>query len=225
MLERATNLDACYAQAHGLRAVCLAWRAFQGWEDHDEAFAQATEGADRAVNCDPEEPWAYIARGFIALSNRRISDAVVAFSRAIDVSPNFAYAHGLLGGTHAFGGKPDQAIACIDRGVRLSPRDIFGEDYDLFYAFAHFQAGRYVDAATAAQRAIQQRPGHPTLHMMAAASYGLAGEIDRAKRAITQLTNLVPNYSAVDVEENFLYSQREDRRRLAEGLRAGGLQE
>ena len=105
----------------------------------------------------------------------------------------------------------------------LSPRDIFGDEYALYYAFAHFQAGRYGEAASAAHRAIQQRPGHPTLHIMAAASYGLSGETDKAKRAITQLTNLVPNISAAGVEETFLYCQREDRRRLAMGLRAAGL--
>ena len=223
MLERAIELDPCYAQAHGLRAVCLAWRAFQGWENRDTAFAEAAEGADRAVVCDPEEPWAYLAHGFIAVGNRRDSEAVSAFSRAIDASPNFAYAHGLLGAAHAFGGRPDQAIECIDRGVRLSPRDIFGDEYALYYAFVHFQAGRYGEAASAAHRAIQQRPGHPVPYIMAAASYGLAGETDKAKRAITQLTNLVPNISAAGVEETFLYCQREDRSRLAMGLRAGGL--
>jgi Flp pilus assembly protein TadD len=148
------------------------------------------------------------------------SEAVDAFSRAVDASPNFAYAHGLLGSVHAMGGRSDQAIACIDRGVRLSPRDIFGDEYQLFYAFAHFQAGRYAEAASAAQRAIQQRPGHPVLYIMAAASYGLAGETDKAKRAIKQLTNLVPNFSAAGL---ILYYQQEDRRRLAAGLRAGGL--
>ena len=60
--------------------------------------------------------------------------------------------------------------------------------------------------------------------MMAAASYGLAGETDKAKRAITQLTNLVPDISAAGVEETFLYCRREDRSRLARGLRAAGLQ-
>jgi TolB-like protein len=223
MLDRAIKLDSCYAQAHGLRAVCLAWRAIQGWENRDTAFAEAAEGADRAVACDPEEPWAYLAHGFIAIGNRRDSEAVSAFSRAIDASPNFAYAHGLLGAAHAFGGRPDQAIECIDRGVRLSPRDIFGDEYALYYAFVHFQAGRYGEAASAAHRAIQQRPGHPVPYIMAAASYGLAGETDKAKRAITQLTNLVPNISAAGVEETFLYCQREDRSRLAMGLRAGGL--
>jgi TolB-like protein/Tfp pilus assembly protein PilF len=223
MLDRAIELDPRYAQAHGVRAVCLAWRAFQGWEKRETAFAEAAAGADRAVACDPGEAWAYLAHGFIALARWRDSEAVGAFRRAIDASPNFAYAHGLLGAAHALGGRPDQAIECIDRGVRLSPRDIFGEEYELYYAFAHFQAGRYAEAAAAAHRAIQQRPGHPVLYIMAAASYGLAGETDKAKRATTQLTHLVPNISAADLEENFIYCQREDRSRLAMGLRAGGL--
>jgi Flp pilus assembly protein TadD len=194
MLDRAVVLDPGYAQAHGLRAVCLAWRAFQGWENRDTAFTRAAEGADRAVACDPGEPWAHLARGFIGIANRHDSAAVGAFSRAIDASPNFAYAHGLLGAAHALGGRPDQAIECIDRGVRLSPRDIFGEEYQLYYAFAHFQVGRYAEAASAAQLAIQQRPEHPVLYIMAAASYGPAGEIDKATRAIAQLTDLVPGY-------------------------------
>lgn len=223
MLDRAIELDRSYAQAHGLRAVCLAWRAIQGWENRDTAFAEAAEGADRAVACDPQEPWAYLAHGFIAVAKRRNSEAVGAFGRAIDASPNFAYAHGLLGCAHALGGRPDHAIECIDRGVRLSPRDIFGDEYELYYAFAHFQAGRYAEAASAAHLAIQQRPGHPVLYIMAAASHGLAGETDEARRAIAQLIDLVPNMSAADVEDTFIYCQREDRSRLAMGLRAGGL--
>jgi adenylate cyclase len=223
MLDRAVELDHGYAKAHGLRAVCLAWRAIQGWEDRDTAFAEVAEGANRAVACDPQEPWAYIAHGFVAVSKRHNPEAVGAFTRAIDASPNFAYAHGLLGSQHALGGRPDQAVECIDRGVRLSPRDIFGDEYQLYYAFAHFQAGRYADAASAAQLAIQQRPGHPVLYIMAAASYGLGGDTDKAKKSIAQLINLVPNFSAADLEENFLYYRQEDRSRLARGLRTGGL--
>jgi adenylate cyclase len=223
MLDRAIQLDPCYAQALGLRAVCLVWRAFQGWENRSTAFAEGAKGADRAVACDPEEPWAYVAHGFIAVGNLRNSEAVAALNRAIDVSPNFAYAHGLLGAAHALGGRPDQAIACIDHGVRLSPRDIFGDEYALYYAFANFQAGRYDVAAAAALRAIQLRPEHPTLYIMAAASFVLAGETGKAKSALTQLTNRVPNLSAADIEENFLFCRQEDRSRVAKGLRAAGL--
>jgi TolB-like protein/Tfp pilus assembly protein PilF len=223
LVDRAVGLDPGYAQAHGLRAVCLAWRAIQGWEQRATAFAQAAASADRAVAGDPAEPWAHLARGFIAFARIRDAETIDAFSRAIDASPNFAYAHGLLGAAHAFGGRPDQAIECIDRGVRLSPRDIFGDEYQLYYAFAHFQAARYAEAAAAAYRAIQQRPGHPVPYVMAAASHGLAGEIDQAANATARLRELVPGVSAEDFEENFPYCRQEDRSRLARGLRAGGL--
>jgi TolB-like protein/Flp pilus assembly protein TadD len=223
MLDRAVALDPSYAQAHGLRAVCLAWRAFQGWEDRDTAFAEAAEAADRAVAYDPYEPWAFLANGFIAVARWRDPEAVAAFSRAVDLSPNLAYAHGLLGAAHAFGGRPNEAIESIDRGVRLSPRDIFGEEFQLYYAFAHFQAGRYAEAASAAQVAIRQRPGHAVPYIMAAASYGLNGEIDRAREVATHLAELVPGISAAELEETFLYCRQEDRSRLAAGLRAGGL--
>ena len=150
----------------------------------------------------------------------RNTDAVDAFSRAIDASPNFAYAHGLLGCAHSAGGRPEQAIECIDRGVRLSPRDLFGDEYQLYYAFAHFQAGRYAEAASAALLGIQQHPDH---YIMAAASCGLGGETEKARGLVTQLTGLVPNISAADLEKNFHYCQQDDRIRMAMGLRAGGL--
>jgi tetratricopeptide (TPR) repeat protein len=222
LLDRAVELDPGYAQAHGLRAVCLAWRAIQGWEPRATAFTRAAASAARAVTGDPAEPWAHIARGFIAVARADDTEMVDAFSRAIEASPNFAYAHGLLGAAHAFGGRPDLAIECIDRGVRLSPRDIFGDEYQLYYAFAHFQAGRYAEAAAAAHRAIQHRPGHPVSYVMAAASHGLVGEIDHAANAIAQLRDLVPGVAAADFEENFPYCRPEDRSRLARGLRAAG---
>ncbi len=223
MLDRAIELDRTYAQAHGLRAVCLAWRTAQGWEDREAAWAKATECASRAIMCDPHEPWGHLAHGFVASVQRRNADAVSAFSRAIEASPNFAYAHGLLGSAHALGGRPDEGVACIDRGLRLSPRDIFGEEFQLYYAFAHFQAGRYAEAASAAERAILQRPGHPVLYIMAAASYGLGGDAGKAKALVAKLINLVPTITADEIEETFPYCQAEDRRRLAQGLRAGGL--
>jgi adenylate cyclase len=80
MLDRAVELDPSYAQAHGLRAVCLAWRAIQGWEHRSTAFAQAAASADRAVAGDPGEPWAHLARGFIAIGRKRDGEMVDAYA-------------------------------------------------------------------------------------------------------------------------------------------------
>lgn len=223
MLEHAIELDPGYARAHGLRAVCLAWRAFQGWENPDSAFTAATDSVRRAVASDSREPWAFMAQAFVSLGRRDDEAAVAALTEAVEASPNFAYAHALLGAAHAFGGRPAQAIEYIERAQRLSPRDIFTEEYQLFYSFAHFQAGRYAEAATAAERAIQLRPEHPALYIMAAASYGQAGEIEKAKDMLARLSSLVPSLSAVAIGETFPYTRHEDRARLVAGLRAGGL--
>ncbi len=223
ILDRAIELDPGYARAHGLRAVCLAWRVFQGWENRDEAFAAATDSVRRAFAGDSNEPWAYIAQAFVSLGKRDDQAAVAALTEVVDVSPNFAFAHALLGAVHAFGGRPALAIECIERGQRLSPRDVFAEEYQLFYSFAHFQAGRYAEAAAAAERAIQLRPDHPALYIMAAASYGQAGEIEKSKDMLARLLKLVPAISAKAIGETFPYTRQEDRDRLVAGLSAGGL--
>ena len=190
LLERAIALEPGYAQAHGLRAVCLAWRGFQGWEDRETTFAEAAESARLAVGHDPDEPWAAVGRGFVGVARHRDAESVEAFGRAVDLSPNFAYAHGLLGAAHALGGRPDEAIPSIDRAVRLSPRDIFLDEFQLYYAFAHFQAARYADAALAAEQSFRRRPGHPAPCIIAAASYGLSGDVARATELVGQLMTL-----------------------------------
>ncbi len=223
MLEHAIELDPDYAKAHGLKAVCLAWRVFQGWENPVIAFAAASDSIRRAFASDAQEPWAFMAQAFVCMGNRDDQAAVAALTEAVDLSPSFAFAHALLGAVHAFGGRPAQAIECIERGQRLSPRDIFAEEYHLFYSFAHFMAGRYGEAAASAERAIQLRPGHPVLYIMAAASYGQAGEIAKSRDMIARLQALVPDISGATVGETFPFTREEDRARLVAGLRAGGL--
>jgi TolB-like protein len=225
LVERAITLDPTYAQAHGLRAVCLTWRAFQGWEDREVAFATAAESARMSVTHDPDEPWAAVGRGFVAVGRHRDAEAVEAFGRAVDLSPNFAYAHGLLGAAHALGGRPEQAISSIDRAVRLSPRDIFFDEFQLYYAFAHFQAARYAEAALAAEQSFRRRPGHPVPCIIAAASYGLSGNIVKATELVTEVRSLEPGISAREIEEHFVYCLEDDRRRVAAGLRSAGLPE
>jgi tetratricopeptide (TPR) repeat protein len=223
MLDRAIELDPTYARAHALKAVCLAWRAFQGWEDWDMGFAAAIDSVRRAFSSESHEPWAFMAQAFICLGKGDDPSAVAALTEAVEASPNFAYAHAFLGAVHALGGRPDQAIECIERGQRLSPRDIFADEYHLYSSFAHFQAGRYREAAAAAERAIQLRPEHPALFTMAASSYGNAGEIEKSKHMLARLSTLVPGVSPAVMAAKVAYARPEDRARVMAGLRAAGL--
>jgi TolB-like protein len=223
LLDHAIVLDGGYGRAYALRAFTLVWRAFQGWEDMGSAIERATAAATRAIACDSQDPWAYVGRGMVATATRDISEAINAHRHATDLSPNFAYAHAMLGASLALGGRPEEAIESTSRAVRLSPRDTFSDDFQLFYAFAHFQAGRYVEAASFAETAIQLRPEHPAPHVIATASYGLAGNGKKAVDALARLKALVPEITASNVEKTFPYALAEDRARLSQGLRKAGL--
>src|SRR6185369_13712035 len=139
LLDRAIAWDPNYAQALGMKAWILIFRAFQGWEDMGQALGKAQSLIPRALAADNEELWPYLAQGMVGYAIRDNGLAMAALTRAVALNPNSVNAHGLVGIAHAFGGRPSEAIASIDRAVRLSPRDTFLSDFQLYYAFAHFQ--------------------------------------------------------------------------------------
>jgi adenylate cyclase len=225
LLDRAIEIDPSYAQAYGLRAYAVLWRAFQGWEPMPAAIEIGTASANKAIACDSQEPWAFLGRSMAAIATRKTEESINSFLRAITLSPNFAFGHALLGAGRALSGKPEEALISIDRAMRLSPRDTFIDDFHLFYAFAHFQAGRYEEAVRAARAAIQLRPEHPFPHMMAASSLAHCDDLTEARAELKILQALAPDLTASHQERTSPYTSAEDRRRLVDGLRKAGLHE
>ena len=95
--------------------------------------------------------------------------------------------------------------------------------FELYYSLAHFQAGRYLEAAQASERAIQIKSEHANTHMIAAASYAHAGDQARAETALAKFKVLAPNTNATNVQQAIAYRDPADRARIADGLRKAGL--
>lgn len=223
LLDRAIGRDPGYSQALGMKAWICVFRAFQGWGDMGQALAQAKQLIAQAIATDNEEPWPYLAQGMVGFATRDNGLAVTALTRAVALSPNFVNGHGLLGIAHAFGGRPSEAIACIDRAVRLSPRDTFLSDFQLYYAFAHFQGGQYELGLQFAQQAHRMRPGHPYPLLIGAACAGHLGDMRSAASLIHDLKTILPIASATWIEATSPFVHAQDRARLIEGLSRAGL--
>jgi Flp pilus assembly protein TadD len=58
---------------------------------------KAAYHARKAIELDENDPWAHMALGYLAFTNRRTDDAVRHFQAAIDLNPNFAAAYGYVG--------------------------------------------------------------------------------------------------------------------------------
>ena len=225
LLERAISLDPDYSQALGLYATILAWRTIQHWEPMEETLKTARAASDRALLADSNDPWASIGRGYVSIVAREGDAAIINYGRAVDLSPNFAYARALLGVANAYAGNADLSLTHINKAIALSPRDTFIDKFYLYLSIAEFQAGHYKASATAAEKAIQLKPGHPSSHMFRTAAFALADDPQAAKFALGEFLELVPHAKASEIEKTVLYYKPEDRQRFAEGMRKAGLKD
>jgi adenylate cyclase len=223
LLERAIDLDPGYAQALGLKAWITMWRSFQGWEDMGRSLALAKTTIQRAIAADEHEPWAYLAQAMVAYAMRDDALAVGALTQAVALNPNFAFAHGQLGLAHAIGGRADEAVACIDHALRLSPREAFLGDYQFFYAMAHFQGTRYELGLRFACGAHRSRPGHVYPLLIGLACAGLLGDTAAAAGLLADIKAIIPEVSRASIEATAPFVRAEDRARLIEGLARAGL--
>jgi adenylate cyclase len=225
LLDRAIAIDRGYGRAHAHKAWLTIWRAFQGWDPMGEAIATASDSVARGRQVDVDEPWVYVARTMVCLATRNGGEGVAAARKAIELNPNFAYGYSFLGAALATSGDGAAAIAAVDRAVRLSPRDLLRDEFDLFYAFAHFQKGDYAKAADFAAAAASLRPGHAYPYRVLAASSALAGDRQRASAALVDILALTPGFDLAQAASQNVYQRDDDRARFIDGLRKAGLPE
>ena len=111
---------------------------------------------------------------------------------ALALNPNLARAWGASGWLRVWMGDPDTAIRHFAQFKRLSPLDITMPRNVSGSAFAHFLAGRYDEACSLAEQALQVSPNlHPALRVAAAAN-ARTGRIERARDVMSRLRHIDP---------------------------------
>jgi tetratricopeptide (TPR) repeat protein len=75
---------------------------------------------------------------------------IAILQRVIEMNPSFAPAYANLGSLRALAGRPDDAIANLEKAMRLSPRDSALWLWLTSMGCAHFAAARYEEAVTVA---------------------------------------------------------------------------
>jgi TolB-like protein/class 3 adenylate cyclase len=223
LLQKGISRDPTYARTYGHKAWLETWRAFQGWGSMDDALAQAIADSNRAIQLDVNEPWAYIGRAFIGYANRDADLSLSSSQKAVELNPSFAYGHSVHGCALAFAGRGAEGLEDIALAMKLSPRDVWFEEFDLHCAFAHFQVGNYEEAARFAERASLPRPGHVTPHWLLMASYGHLGERKKGQDALFRLRSSIPGFLLAAENIPPVYVQDEDHHRVLDGLDKAGV--
>ena len=104
--------------------------------------------------------------------------------RALAITPNLALAHGVLGRTLVYSGRPTEGLAAMQTCIRLDPRAPSLASNLIQVAVAHYFGRDYGAAADAAKRVIRTYPEFPQAYRWLATALGQLGQNDEAMEAL-----------------------------------------
>src|SRR5262249_9257841 len=145
--------------------------------------------------------------------------------RAVLLNPNLASAWFLGGFLRVLHGETEAALQHLAHAVRLSPLDPEMFRMQAGMRMAHFCAGRFDAASTAAEQAARNLSTFLPAHCLAAASHALAGRMDKAREAMARARTLDPTLRVANLRDWLPIHLPKDLARFAEGLRLAGLPE
>jgi TolB-like protein/Flp pilus assembly protein TadD len=189
MFQRAIELDPGSARAHTGLARSYLEELWADWTTAPEAAAeQALAWAKKAVAIDELDgrARANLATAYYSASSD-FKQAKIQFDKALELNPNDADAYCLKGWCHVLSGQGEQAVACTDQAMRLSPFEVYDCRMAQFAAF--YTDERYEDAVLA----LGHIPDAETdVSALLAACYAQQGRDAEAKRAMAEFLSAAP---------------------------------
>ena len=197
----------------------LAWTS----AELEAQVPEAQKLATKAMSLDSNDPWAHLALGFVAYTKRSTDEAVEEFTRALDLNPNFAAAHGYLALALALADRSKEAIAHGEQAIRMSPHDPQTGLFNVALAAAHYLEGRFSEAVVFGRKATQLSPQLSGAYRIYVASLAQAGQINEAHEALQRLKELQPMISIAWIERYVPYTGSA-MTKFIEGMRKAGLE-
>ena len=221
-LREAIELDANYAQAYAVLGVAFVLNYQNRWtEDSNDALQQAKRAVDRAIELDPQELLARVAAAFVATFEANLERAKSEANMALALNPNSSEAYSCLGNAYIFSGQPLEAIPMIELSIRLDPA--YTQQHLHLLGVANLLAGKYETAATLLRQRILMVPNTDFSRAVLASALGHLGEIEEARRIWSELMAINPHYTFANHYARQPFANKDDVRRIADGLDRAGL--
>jgi adenylate cyclase len=178
--------------------------------------------ARRAVTLDGADAEARASLGFVLMACGDYDSALAEAEKALAISPNLASAHGVLGATLVYSGRPKQGLASLETCLRLDPRGPWSAIRLNQIASGLYFSHEYEAAVETAKRLIGSDPDYPNPYRWLAAALGQLGRTEEAKEALERVVALAPATIEVFVRNRPPWMRPEDHAHMLEGLRKAG---
>jgi tetratricopeptide (TPR) repeat protein len=226
LFSKAIELDADYAAACAMAGYCYVLRKASRWmSDQNWEIAEGARLARKPVQLGKDDALSLSRAGHaLAYLVSEFDAAAFCIDRALALNPNLASAWFASGWLRVRVGEPDVAIKHFSQFKRMSPLDPLMPVANSGISFAYLFSGRYDEALSQAEQALQESPNlHLALRASVAAN-ALAGRIDRAQKLMARLRKVDPVLRISNLEDVVTFRPT-DVVRFADGLRMAGLPE
>jgi adenylate cyclase len=222
LLNRAMEIDSDYAPATALATWCHAQLVLHnGTHSLSQERTRALLLSDRAGILDPDDPVVLAARCAVHTMAGQFDHARALIARVLALDPTFVWGWERSGWLNAFAGEPETAIKHFDEAIRLDPRPA-NANCLIGIGCAHFDAGRYEQAAFWKRKGLLQQPGMAWINRSLSVSYGRLGERMAALDSLAALHRYSPELTVDQIVASIPFT-RDFLDRVAEGLNDLGL--
>ena len=214
LCEAAIAKDPGYGLAHAYLAFANVMIAGFGRASQKD-LADALVIAARAVALAPEQSTAHRVLSFVQMYQREYPVAEHHLRRANEINPYDAESAEQMGYLVTLRGRPVEALAWMDRAVRLSP--IHPPWYEHDRSFALYLLGDYRAAASLIE--LDPMPP-PWMRTWLAACYAQLGDLETARLHASRINETDPDFSAVNFARfnGAAFEHQSDNQHFAEGV-------
>lgn len=180
--SRAVEHDPAYAAAHAWLARSIIHQWIMHWSDEPDLRERAMAHAEKALQLNPELPYAHAILGWVCLWCKQREPALAASRRAVALDPSNPESLIMLSMCLAAAGFGEEALFYAEKAFRLNPHS--SAFYEFVIGMAYFVLEDYDKAIAAYLRGCELSPTFIPNHVYLCTTYALLGmeEEMRAKR-------------------------------------------
>lgn len=201
------------------------------WNDSGSAeLAEAEKAVERALEIVADLAAGHYASGLIHRAKGAHDAALAAFSRTVELNPEFALAHAQQGAQLIYTGRPLDALQPIETAIRISrPNHPSRPMFYWYLGRAHFVSGNYVEAIKCLLQSVEGRGNVWYNHLHLVSAYSLNNDREAAAAALRNFNDRFSNYTLTRVMHNEQANPHSNPTMLAardkfhEGLRLAGM--
>jgi adenylate cyclase len=228
-VRRAVAIDPDFALGHAMIAHMHNVAFSSGWMTNErEDCEEAERAVRRALELDSNDALVLARCGQpLMVALRRLEEAASLLDRAVTIDPNLAIAWINRASSRIALDQPDEAIANVQRAMRLSPLDLSRWYALSLLARAHLQRGTPQEGLPFAAESLRARPNYAPTLFDAAAAHVLTGNIEAGRQFLGMARKINPSLTLTDYVSGRLAHMTSPRAKemYVKALRAAGLPE